>query len=510
MGSTAPTPEAGLAASDPPPRRRGPRPSDVLAAAYGAAMGALLSVVAGRALPDDAMITLSYARNLAERGEWALTPGVAANTATSPLNVWLEAGLVVVTGRPELSVGILLALTVGLLALCLHRQHGAPVCGAGVLLLVANPFLASATGLEVYLTALAIVALVWAASAGHFLVLGIVGGLAVLTRPDLAIVVLAVVVLAAARHRRVGGALLALALAGIVAAPWHVWSWLRFGSAVPDTLAVKADAGDSWGGYTYGNGIGHYLGYWPEPTRLVVAGLAVGLVAWLACLVQLVRHRHLGPRGWSGLAFGVAGGAHYAAMSALGGAPFFWYYTPAVVGAALATVVVADAALRPVRPLRSHTPVRIAAGALAGLAVVGIAGATLVQDAERGVPWSGFAPVRVNWATPAQYEAIAAALPPGSTVESPGEIGYLAFHCRCRVVDYFSDPGRMAPAIDRFRADHDGPIWRLNYLHRRPQAPVPAAYRLVYEAAPPDGPGQWPVTFPGDRVKRMRLEALAP
>jgi hypothetical protein len=78
------------------------------------------------------------------------------------------------------------------------------------------------------------------------------------------------------------------------------------------------------------------------------------------------------------------------------------------------------------------------------------------------------------------------------------------------VVDYFSDPGRMVPYIARFRADHDGPLWQLNYLHREPQPPVPAQYRLVYEASAPDGPGQWPTTFPGDRVKRMRLEAVGP
>ncbi|MDF2978965.1 MAG: hypothetical protein K0S40_3693 [Actinomycetospora sp.] len=495
---TAAEPEAVREAPSAPPRVGVP---DVLAAAYGAVMGALLFVVAHRALPDDAMITLSYARNLAERGEWALIPGLAANTATSPLHVWLEASLVLVTGRPELSVGVLLALTIGVVALCLQRMHGPFVCGAGVILLVANPFLASATGLEVYLTVAAILGLVGAGAAGRWWVLGVVGGLAVLTRPDLAVAVVAVVALAAAHHRRVRGPLLALLITGVVAAPWHVWSWARFGSAVPDTLVVKADAGDSWGGYTYADGIGHYLGYWPEPTRLVLAGLVAGLVTWLACLVRLVRHRALGPRGWSGLAFGAVGLAHYGAMSALGGAPFFWYYTPVIAGAALCTVVVADAALRP-RP----TVVGVAGAAV----VMALAATTIAQDVGRGAPWDGFAPIRINWATPAQYEAIASGLPVGATVESPGEIGYLAFHCRCRVVDYFSDPGRMVPYIARFRADHDGPLWQLNYLHREPQPPVPAQYRLVYEASAPDGPGQWPTTFPGDRVKRMRLEAVGP
>jgi hypothetical protein len=30
---------------------------------------------------------------------------------------------------------------------------------------------------------------------------------------------------------------------------------------------------------------------------------------------------------------------------------------------------------------------------------------------------------------------------------------------------------------------------------------------VVYEPTAPDGPGQWPTTFPADRTKRMRLES---
>lgn len=502
VAGSIPPPTVMAEEERPPTRTRAWWP-DAAAAAYGAVMGALLFVVAHRALPDDAMITLSYARNLAERGEWALTPGLSANTATSPLNVWLEAAIVAVTGRPVVAVGVLLVLTVAVIAVCLRRMHGAVTAGVGVLLLVANPFLASATGLEVYLTVAAIVGLVWAATTGRFVALGIVGGAAVLTRPDLGVVVLALVLLAAARHRRWWGPLLALVLTGVVAAPWHLWSWLRFGSAVPDTLPVKSDAGDWWGGYTYVDGLGHYLDRWPLPTQIVVAGLAVGLVAWLACVVRLgvrlAARRGLGPRGWSGLAFGVAGLAHYGAMAILDGAPFFWYYTPLVAGAALCTAVVADAAVR-ARP-RS-------AGLAAGAVVVALAVATVGYDVGRGAPWDGFAPVRINWATPAEYEAIAAGLPEGATVESPGEIGYLAFHCRCRVVDYFSDPGRMVPYVERFRESHDGLAWRLNYRYWSPQEPVPAQYKIVYDAETAQGPNQWPVTFPSDPSKRMFLEPI--
>ena len=77
-------------------------------AALGGLGAALVFLVAHQALIDDAYITLDYARSLAQHGQWALVPGHPANTATSPLNVLLLAGLIVLSGHPVVSVGILL------------------------------------------------------------------------------------------------------------------------------------------------------------------------------------------------------------------------------------------------------------------------------------------------------------------------------------------------------------------------------------------------------------------
>ena len=74
-------------------------------------------------------------------------------------------------------------------------------------------------------------------------------------------------------------------------------------------------------------------------------------------------------------------------------------------------------------------------------------------------------------------------------------------------VDYLADPGRMRPYVEQYRARHPGSPWSWNYARYNPPAPVPAAWRVVYEPTPPDGPAQWPTTFPADRTKRMRLEA---
>ncbi|MDQ3599925.1 MAG: hypothetical protein M3408_01455, partial [Actinomycetota bacterium] len=162
----------------------------------------------------------------------------------------------------------------------------------------------------------------------------------------------------------------------------------------------------------------------------------------------------------------------------------------------LCAVVTAAALVR-----RAPAPGRTSVAAVA--AVVVLAGG---YDVARGVPWDGMAPVRINWATPAEYQAIADGLPRGAAVESPGEVGTIAFFCNCPVVDYLADPGRMRPYVEEYRARHPGPPWSWNYARYDPPAPVPATWRVVYEPTAPDGPGQWPTTFPADRTKRMRLE----
>jgi hypothetical protein len=54
--------------------------------AIGALLGAVIAAVAcwlmHRALGDDALITVSYRRTLAESGTWGVFPGITANTQT--------------------------------------------------------------------------------------------------------------------------------------------------------------------------------------------------------------------------------------------------------------------------------------------------------------------------------------------------------------------------------------------------------------------------------------------
>lgn len=57
------------------------------------------------ALIDDAYITLAYVRTLALHGEWGVSPGLPANSATSPLNVLLQAAVTLVVRAAVVAPG---------------------------------------------------------------------------------------------------------------------------------------------------------------------------------------------------------------------------------------------------------------------------------------------------------------------------------------------------------------------------------------------------------------------
>ena len=120
---------------------------EYVAAAGGAVAAGLVFLVAHTALPDDAYITLNYARNLAEVGRWGMLADRPSNTATSPLNVWLLAAGTLVTGRPVLAVGLVLVACLGLVGWWSARLARdldlSPVLPAALVgLLVTSPLLA--------------------------------------------------------------------------------------------------------------------------------------------------------------------------------------------------------------------------------------------------------------------------------------------------------------------------------------------------------------------------------
>jgi hypothetical protein len=489
-------------------RMRGP----ATVAVGGGLAGGLLFLLAGSALGDDAYITLDYVRNLAFHGHWGVITSRTANTATSPLNVGLLAAITMVVRDPIWAVGLLLMVTTAMSAVWLLRiaektglsRWQLPAFGVAALL--SSPLLSSTVGLETYLGVALFIGLVRYALVGRWLATGIVAGLLILTRPDLAVADIAVVLtVAAARQRVLRSALVAV----VVVAPWHVFSWFVFGSALPDTFPLKAEGNaGGWVGFHFATGPVLYLWYWPVAAGLTVLSGVVGLVVLVVVAWRAVRRRGLAtsPASQVIVAFGLGGCANAAVFAYFATPPAHWYYGPVVAGLNLCAVVVAPIAAQRHRLHGVRSVLAIGTAALIVLAEVG-------ADIAHGLPWET-APMRTNWATTREYQRIAediSKMKPGAVIVSPAEVGTLAYFCDCQIVDYLSDPGRTEQFI-ALRARQAAPLTRkllaLNYLHHTAIAPMAAEGRLVWEKARPNGAGQWLATYSTSgtpRLNRMRL-----
>jgi hypothetical protein len=459
-GAPATEPRSFAPATARRPARRG-----LVVAAFGGLLGVALFLLARRALIDDAYITLDYARSLAFHGQWALEPGHQANTATSPFNVLLLAGFSLVTRDPVVAAGVLLAMALGVLGWVLSsigRVHGRPLLlpALGVAAVAVCPLLASTVGMETYL-AVALVA--WLARAALYrrpVEAGVVVGLLVLTRPDLVAFGLAALLVPALFRR----ALVVVGVAAAVALPWFVASWLVLGSGLPDTVLLKV--GDHWGPWTFGNGLLLYHGVYPTAVLLSVLSAGAGVLAVVVTvLVRLVRRT--GPELTLVAVWGVGAALHAGVFVGLGTAPYHWYYGPAIGALTMLAVMSLAPAPRPVRGL----------GIVAGAALVVVSAGFLVRH-----PWST-PPLTTNWATAEQYAAVAAGVPAGTVVLSPGEPGTIAYFCDCTVVDTFSDRALVARGLaDREAAGGQlqRAILRLNYARLQTGPPMIPTMRLVY------------------------------
>jgi hypothetical protein len=444
---------------------------------------------------------MDYARTLGEHFRWGLTPFHTANSATSPLNVLLLGAFTAVVRRPVLALGIVFtALNVlqmwGFLRLA--RAVGLPKVFAGLsfAVILLSPLMLSIVGMEMTLAITLIVLLADASARGSAKTFGLLSGLLLLTRVDL--LVFAVVLLLANRTLR-RKVLWAVGCAVAITLPWYVFSWFALGALVPDTLVIKTVSAGGWGSWHFGNGPLLYLQTYFTATALTLIPALLGLLAlagwFLARAWRFPTFRGLGVIA----AVGVAGLAHYLAYTLLAPPPFHWYFAPSagalMIVACAGVASVGRNASRDGRPTRAWDVDRLAALALPALlllADVGFAGT-------RGLPWTQSV-IHTNWAEARQYAAIGQSLQgeQGLVVSSPGEIGTLAYFCECDIVDMFSDRGAVLPLIQQ-REDEAGPLMqqllRLNFvnLDRDVAATQPNA-ALSWSPEPASGPDSWPAT----------------
>jgi hypothetical protein len=459
----------------------------------GAALvaAAAVFVLVRGALIDDAYITLSYARTLAEHLHWGLTPFHTANSATSPLNVLVLGAATAVLRGPVLALGAVFVLLTGLqmwfalrLARVLRLSRAFAVLA--VALVLCSPLMLSSVGMEMTLAVTLLLALTGAAASGRPVAFGVVSGLLLLTRVDLAVFVLVLAIAAPGIRRRL---LPAAGTAVAVVAPWYVFSWVALGALVPDTLVIKTLGSSAWGDWSFDNGALLYLHHYPTATVLTAVPALLGALAVVGYLLarawRFPAFRGLGPV----VALGAGGILHFAAYCMLAPPPFHWYYAPST---AACSVVLAAAVCVPGRGTdRAARPAQVLRWALPAVPLL-----LLVADAgfaaTRGLPWNQ-AVITTNWALPAQYAEIGQDLRGRDlVVASPGEIGTLAFFCRCDIVDVFADRGALAPLIAERQAEA-GPVMRLalqlDFANRGDVGPAatPDAFLLYSPGPPPQG-----------------------
>ncbi|MDQ4092704.1 MAG: hypothetical protein M3143_04615 [Actinomycetota bacterium] len=477
---------------------------DVVAAVAGAMAGGLLFLLTHRSLIDDAYITLTYARNVAFHLHWGLIEQQTSNTATSPLNVWLLAVVTMLVREPVVAVGVILMVTSAATAVWsarIARQTGvswiAPVLT--VVALLVSPLLGSTIGLETFMAASLVVGLAHYAVLGRPVAAGVISGLLVLTRPDL-VVFSVVAVLGVAALRRWMPVVIAVAI--LVALPWHLISWVLLGSALPDTFLLKTRGGRWDDSYNLATGWQLYGQAYPAATVLAAGPAVLGLLCLLAWGTPALRRAV--PNGLAvPVVTGVGGLAHLAAFAALGTSPYHWYYGPSVAGLTCCAAFTAAALL-------GAAPRSLGVVAAAPLAILAVFSAGFALG--RGVPWT-VAPITTNWALPGQYARVGADLAANvedQTISGPGEIGTLVYFCDCPIADAFSDRGVMN-AVIRHREREAGPLERrllqLNYRYLdRDSLPARPDRILRYDGAQrADGPGQWDTVSPWTGPGRLVL-----
>ena len=437
-------------------------------------------------------ITLSYARNVAEHLHWGIVRGEASNTATSPLNVMVLAILTKLTRDGVFAAGVLYVLCVALTFSAIRRLVAATKSGAwamlwpiGITVLVElNPIMLSSAGLE---SALFVMLLAWltvVAESRNALWFGILTGALILARPD---GILFAAILGFSLGLSIKRWVVAGGMATLIVAAWVIPSWLLLGSAVPDTLILKRHQ-QPWDGHYFGTGL---LVLGRQYPLAVITAVAIPAVCAVALCVAHIMKPSPEPtpdaRSWPAGLLIIAGFTHYGAYTLLRPPPYHWYY-----GLSLSAITLGALVLL-VRRYQSTLSLRFVAAALAFLSL-----AVLLINS-----FSQFAPITTNWQSRAEAHHMAIAIAEivgNDTVALQGELGAVAYFCRCQVVDDFSDMANLNPVINRDLETTTGlrhTLLRLNYRHRDlAKQAAPRQYLLQATTEPGGQPWRWPATSP--------------
>jgi hypothetical protein len=425
------------------------------------------------ALIDDAFITLRYVKTLLASGTWGFFPGVVANSATSPLNVFLLAAISLFTGPTvKASLWLVLLCLFCMAWLLVHLSShltGSTIFGwLAVSGLIFNPLLISTIGLESILFTALFVLAVYCYQFQKWTGLGVALGTLTLARADGILFFLIFLLFAPATQTQKRLILVYL----LCTIPWYLFSWIYLGSIVPDTFFIKTEQG-TWWESDFFNGIKNAY-YSIYPLEIILS--FVFLPVTLSLFSKRVRDVMIL------LLIGLAGLTHFAGYSALGVPPFHWYYIPEVI----TIVLLGSLALGVLYRHSSGLWERRFWGAVTAICfLIPVLGMAHILGRD------GFLvremPIHSNWATHEQYQEIGLWLKDnyeGDPIRlEGGEIGTLAYYCDCRLLDRFSDRSWLKAYI----AEHDSSpglmstLLKINFaFYEEPGLPSPLYFLRAY------------------------------
>jgi hypothetical protein len=450
----------------------------------------LFVLVLQRHLIDDAYISLSYARNVAEHLHWGIISSRTANTATSPLNVLLLGGLTTICRDPVTAAGVLYvasvtATFVGIERLLAADEDATRRSGWALTitaLIELNPILLSSVGME---TTLFVALMVWLAVAAQHrrsVAFGVLAGALILTRPD-GVIFVAVLAIGLGRSWRKWATASGLTVA--IAASWAIPSWFLLGSAIPDTVLKRYQ--QPWQGHSFGTGLVLLGEHYPIAVIAAVSIPACCLLALLAALVLSGgddrRHSDV-TIGWLLIVGSVV---HYAAFTLLHPPPYHWYYAGTLSALTLGSMIAL------VRRYGQNLRIRV----LAAVLVTAVAVLLAVNSV------SQYPPITTNWQNGAQARAMAddvAHIVGDNYVGFGGEVGAVAYYCDCQVIDDFSDMANLNSGIMRNINTSTGiyhDLLRANYRHRDLTAlPPPFRFLMVPRSDPAGHEWHWTAISP--------------
>jgi hypothetical protein len=275
---------------------------------------------------DDAYITFRHSRNLINNRGFAFNPGDRLLSTTAPLH-GLTLALLALLRLGEIPQLAILLSSIAMLALCFAvvtamRQEGMLFAGlAAVLFLAGQHWLYRFYSLETIVLLALNVTVMLLTIQERWVWSGIVAGLALVTRPDAAVMVSTVVLYMLLTRQKISDILKFSLTCAIVALPWFVFATVHYGSPLPNTLAAKTGFGRRF--------LTYIETMWPKILSTLTsnkyASIAIAGLAIIGIITAISRRsRILILPSWAAL--------HIVGYSLLRlGFAYAWYYAPIIL-----------------------------------------------------------------------------------------------------------------------------------------------------------------------------------